>query len=84
MMRRAVASASFLLRKKENMARTLGMHTGYKAERPDRQRKAPGEAEFSTGALAFPGNQGDRWGNAAYIISAVVFLFQPSKRGAER
>ena len=33
--------------------------------RPRPQRKAPGDREVSTGALAFPGGSRGSWGNAA-------------------
>src|SRR5262249_38325163 len=67
MMRRAVASTAFLLRKKEN----IGAHPwdAYRIHfNPSRTEEGPGRRGSRRG-LAFPGDQGDRWGNAAHIIS---------------
>src|SRR5262245_53915925 len=66
MMRRAVASASFLLRKKENIGATLRMHTDrpWAKMAPIGRGRPRGERKSLTGALAFPG-YGGRWGNAA-------------------
>src|SRR5262245_45216617 len=66
MMRRAVASASFLLRKKEN----IGAPT---QDTPDRSRpnvpigrgRPREKSGISTGALAFSRGIGGSWGNAA-------------------
>jgi hypothetical protein len=89
MMRRAAASASFLLRKKEN----IGTHP-WDAIRdtpmidPGRTSRSaeegPGGRKSRTGALAFPGDQGGSWGTPLTIISAAVFRSNSSKKGRRR
>src|SRR5262245_12761634 len=54
--------------------------------REPRWRKAPEGREYliSTGALASPGYEGDRGGNAGHDYKRGGIPFQPRKRGAVR
>src|SRR4029450_13799941 len=84
MMRRAVASASFLLRKKEN----IGAHPWDAKDTPmiDPARtsrsaeEGPGRrGNLNRGLASSRGSRGC-WGNAAHDYKRGGIMFQPSKR----